>query len=70
MPISSEGRAEDEELVPFRVGDEGAGTVEPRHCAACEATLTVVTVVDFALASLLFWSAILRRFERFGLEVS
>lgn len=54
MALSSEGRAEDEELVPFRVGDEGAGTVEPRQCAACEATLTVVIVVDFALASLLF----------------
>ena len=31
MALSSEGRVDDEELAPFRGGEEGAGIVEPRH---------------------------------------
>ncbi len=57
--------------MPLR-GGEGAegGIFEPRHCDACEATVTVVIVEDLAIASLLFWSANFNRFGRFVLDVS
>ena len=48
-------------------GDEG-GMFDPRHWVACDATLTVVIVVIFALASLLFCSAIFSRLERLGFD--
>ena len=54
MALSSDGRADDEELAPFRGGEEGAGIVEPRHWAVCDVRLTVVIVADFVLTSLLF----------------
>ena len=36
----------------------------------CEVRFTVVIVAAFALTSLLFWSAIFSRLERFGFDVN
>ena len=67
--LSSEARADDEVLVPLRGGDgAGGGIFDPRHCDACEATVTAVMVEDFA--SLLFCSASFSRLGRFVLEVN
>ena len=68
--LSSEARADEVALVPLRGGDwAGGGIFEPRHCEACEATVTVVMVEDFTKASLLFCSACFSRFGRFVLEI-
>lgn len=69
--LSSEARADDEVLVPLRGGDgAGGGILDPRHCDACEATVTVVIVEDLAFASLLFWRASFNKLGRFVLDVS
>ena len=69
--LSSEALADEEVLVPLRGGDgAGGGIFEPRHCDACEATVTVVMVEVFAIASLLFCRASFSRLGRFVLDVN
>ena len=69
--VSSELRAAPDVLEPLQ-GGEGAvgGIFEPRHCAACEGTVTVVTDAAFVLDSFVFCSANFNRFDRFGLDAS
>ena len=67
--LSSEARADDEVPVPLQGGDgAGGGIFEPRHCDACDATVTVVMVEDFP--SLLFCRASFSRLGRLVLEVN
>lgn len=68
--VSSDLRAAEDMLVPLRGGEAAEGGIfEPRHCAACEGTVTVVTVAAFVLDSFVFCRANFKRFDRFGLDV-
>lgn len=62
-----------EVLLGFLRGGDGAagGMSSVGHWGEGETRLTVVAVVDLVMiASLLFWRAIFRRFERLGFEVN
>lgn len=64
-------RAAEDMLAPVRGGEAAEGGMfEPRHCAACEGTVTVVTVVTVVLESFVFCRADFKRFDRFGLDAS
>ncbi len=68
---SPESRADDEVLAPLRGGDGAGGAIlDPRHCAACEATVTVVIVAVLDLVSLVFCNASLSKFERLAFKVN
>jgi len=55
----------------LRGGDGAGGAIlDPRHCAACEATVTVVIVAVLDLVSLVFCNASFSKFERLAFKVN
>ena len=67
--VSSDLRAAEDMLAPLPGGEAAEGGIlEPRHCAACEGTVTVVTVAAFVLDSVVFCRANFKRCDRFGLD--